>query len=152
AVHARRQPAEHRPRHGSQQRLPACLRAAGPPGRPRHPGPGARQDRHDRARDRAAPALGADVARPKARPAAVPRADALSGRPAARWRRLMLLLIVAVGLSSVWIRSPRPPEMSDERQVLEVTPLRVPEVNLGDIDIVGAWQLKSPNRHFGSYS
>jgi hypothetical protein len=35
---------------------------------------------------------------------------------------------------------------------LRVTALRLPLVDLGPLRAVGAWQLQSPNRHFGSYS
>jgi hypothetical protein len=59
---------------------------------------------------------------------------------------------VAVGLAPVWVRSPRPPESSDERQVLNVTRLAVPAADPGEAEILGAWRLDSTNRHFGSYS
>ena len=67
-------------------------------------------------------------------------------------RRLIPLAIVVLGLAPVWIRSPMPAEMMDERPILTLTPLRVPRVDLGQVRMVGAWRLDSPNRHFGSYS
>jgi len=67
-------------------------------------------------------------------------------------RRLFLLLIVVIGLAPVWIRSPKPSEFNDESPILRVTAVTVPPVDLGPVRAVGAWQLKSTNRHFGSYS
>ena len=67
-------------------------------------------------------------------------------------RRLLLLTIVVIGLAPIWIRSPKPPELTDNRQILTMTALRVPPVNLGQVRALGAWELDSPNRHFGSYS
>jgi len=45
-----------------------------------------------------------------------------------------------------------PPELRDERPILEITTLTLPHVDLGPVRAIGAWQLDSPNRHFGSYS
>jgi hypothetical protein len=59
---------------------------------------------------------------------------------------------VAVGLSSVWIRSPIPLELTDERPILRMTALPLPPAELGQVQAVGAWELVSSNRHFGSYS
>jgi len=67
-------------------------------------------------------------------------------------RRLILLLVVVIGLAPVWIRSPMPPELSDRRPILRVVALRLPPVDLGPVRAVGAWQLESSNRYFGSYS
>ena len=65
--------------------------------------------------------------------------------------RLFALLLVALGLApGTWWRSPLPPV--DNRQHLSFTPLRLPEVDLGPLELAGAWQLRSRNPHFGSYS
>ena len=62
-----------------------------------------------------------------------------------------MLLLVALGLApGTWWRSrPVPP---DDRQALAITRLAVPPVDLGPLRLVGAWELRSGNRHFGSYS
>jgi hypothetical protein len=67
-------------------------------------------------------------------------------------RRLILLAIVIIGLAPVWIRSPMPAEPTDEQPILRITALHFPTVDLGPVRASGAWQLESPNRHFGSYS
>jgi len=66
-------------------------------------------------------------------------------------RRLVALLLVALGLApGTWWRSPVP--AADERQIVSFTPLPLPEVDLGPLRLAGAWQLRSANAHFGSYS
>ena len=67
-------------------------------------------------------------------------------------RRLILLLIVVIGLAPVWIRSPKPLELTDDRQILQFVALRLPHADLGPLQAIGAWRLESTNRHFGSYS
>lgn len=67
-------------------------------------------------------------------------------------RRLTLLLIVAAGLApGTWVRSAdrTPP---DNRQLLFADRLRVPQAPFGEIEVAGAWHLRSPNSHFHGYS
>ena len=66
--------------------------------------------------------------------------------------RLFLLLIVALGLApGTWWRSPRAPR--DHRQILHVDRLAVPREVPGDeIEVLGAWRLRSPNDDFSGYS
>jgi hypothetical protein len=49
-----------------------------------------------------------------------------------------------------WVRSPRLP--ADERQILTVYALAMPRADLGPLSPTGAWELRSPNSGFGSYS
>ena len=66
-------------------------------------------------------------------------------------RKALLLLLVILGLApGTWLRSPRPP--ADERQLLSLHALRIPDVDLGPLEPTGAWVLDSPNDQFGSYS
>jgi len=66
-------------------------------------------------------------------------------------RRLVVLLLVALGLApGTWWRSSM--VAVDDRQLVSFTPLRVPDVDLGPLRLVGAWQMRSTNEHFGSYS
>lgn len=66
-------------------------------------------------------------------------------------RKFALILVVLVGLApGTWLWSPRPP--ADQRQILNMSALRVPNVHLGPLEPVGAWTLDSPNSVFGSYS
>jgi hypothetical protein len=59
----------------------------------------------------------------------------------------VLALMVAPG---TWVRSPiAKPDFS---QILTVTPLPTEGFDLGEVELVGAWHLESPNSHFGSYS
>lgn len=61
------------------------------------------------------------------------------------------MLVVALGLApGTWLRSPRQPD--DDRQVLTVRAIAVPRVDLGPLELSGAWQLASPNSSFNSYS
>jgi hypothetical protein len=65
--------------------------------------------------------------------------------------RLIALLLVALGLApGTWWRSPLPP--SGDGQGVTFVPLAVPPVDLGPLQFAGAWQLRSANEHFGSYS
>lgn len=66
-------------------------------------------------------------------------------------RKVLLLLVVILGLApGTWLWSPRPP--ADRRQILHFVPLQVPRVDLGPLELTGAWRLESPNADFGSYS
>ena len=66
--------------------------------------------------------------------------------------RLFFLLIVVLGLTpGTWLRTPTAPK-TDQRQILSIERLQVPETDLGAVKLVGAWQLESPNMHFGGYS
>jgi hypothetical protein len=66
-------------------------------------------------------------------------------------RRLLALLLVALGLApGTWWRSPPPP--ASDRQAVTVTPLVGMGAKLGPLELAGAWQLRSAHRHFGSYS
>lgn len=70
-------------------------------------------------------------------------------------RRIILLLIVALGLApGTWLRSPLPTRSSDDRQILTFAalPLAQAQRRIGEVEVVGAWALSSPNGHFGSYS
>jgi hypothetical protein len=67
--------------------------------------------------------------------------------------RLFLLLIVAMGLApGTWWRAANGGRDLDNRQILLIEPLRFPHDGLGEVEIAGAWQLDSPNRHFSGYS
>lgn len=66
-------------------------------------------------------------------------------------RRLLALLLVALGLApGTWWRAPAIAE--DERQTLAFVPLEVAAADLGPLELAGAWELRSGNRHFGSFS
>ena len=66
-------------------------------------------------------------------------------------RKLLAILAVALCLApGTWVRSPRPP--ADTRQRLTVYGLAMPRVDLGPLAVTGAWELRSPNSDFGSYS
>ena len=66
-------------------------------------------------------------------------------------RRLVALLLVALGLTpGTWWRSPVP--AADNRQIVSFTPLPQPDLDLGPLRLAGAWQMRSANEHFGSYS
>ena len=64
--------------------------------------------------------------------------------------RLFLALMVVVGLLPTWIRTV--PAEPDWRPILRVTPINVASHEVGPMQIEGAWELDSPNAHFGSYS
>ena len=67
--------------------------------------------------------------------------------------RLFLLLIVALGLApGTWWRTPYTGFRVDDRQVLLIEELHVPQARLGEVETAGAWHLQSPNWHFSSYS
>lgn len=68
-------------------------------------------------------------------------------------RRIVLLLVVVLGLApGTWLRSPLPTRSSDDRQLLTLTALPFAHRRLGETEVLGVWQLQSPNGHFGSYS
>lgn len=65
--------------------------------------------------------------------------------------RWLVLIGVIVGLTpGTWIRSPIPEANYD--QILTLTPLVVPDSNIGEMEVTGVWHLTSPNSLFGSYS
>jgi hypothetical protein len=69
-------------------------------------------------------------------------------------RRLVLLTVVALGLSpGTWVRTPNAAS-TDERPILSITPLSLPPIEMArrDLQVAGAWVLSSANRHFGGYS
>ena len=59
---------------------------------------------------------------------------------------------MVVGLFPIWVRSSEPFDSSDERAILDMTPLEVADYASGRVEALGAWRLESPNRFFGSYS
>lgn len=66
-------------------------------------------------------------------------------------RRVILLLIVAIGLApGTWWRS-TPPAV-DDRQELRIVPLEIGPQAVGEMQLAGAWELRSPNNHFHGYS
>ena len=66
-------------------------------------------------------------------------------------RRLVLLLVVAIGLSpGTWWRSPAP--IADRQQTLHVLPLGQQPRRVGEMRLLGAWELRSPNSDFHGYS
>lgn len=70
---------------------------------------------------------------------------------ATRIFRWLVLIGVIIGLTpGTWIRSAIPKANYD--QILTLTPLDVPDGNIGAMEVTGAWQLNSPNSLFGSYS
>lgn len=91
------------------------------------------------------------MARCAAGPAAVHRPDELKPGGAIMIRRLLLLALVAIGLApGTWVRSDLPaPEFDEDVSVLRLTDL---PSTLGPFEVIGAWQLKSTNEYFGSYS
>lgn len=71
-------------------------------------------------------------------------------------RRIVLIILVAIGLSPGLLWRDDPPPL-DYRQLLTLTPLSLPEGDAARIGedgplVVGAWRLESPNWDFGSYS
>ncbi len=67
-------------------------------------------------------------------------------------RRLVLLTIVALGLApGTWVRTPDAAS-TDERPILSIMPLPLPETGRSDLQVAGAWALSSANQHFGGYS
>ena len=71
-----------------------------------------------------------------------------------KWRkRVRLIAIVALVVliaPGTWLRSP--PAKIDESQRISMTAVETKGFDLGDVELVGAWHLDSPNSHFGSYS
>ena len=67
-------------------------------------------------------------------------------------RRLIALLIAALLLATVWLRSPPGPH--NFAQSLSIAPLpdRSRNITLGPFVFAGGWRLTSPNETFGSYS
>ncbi|MEO6387316.1 MAG: esterase-like activity of phytase family protein [Croceibacterium sp.] len=68
-------------------------------------------------------------------------------------RRLLLLLVVALGLApGTWLHASLAESRIDFRPILVVHALAVAEPRRGDFDISGVWQLTSHSTHFGGYS
>lgn len=66
-------------------------------------------------------------------------------------KRMLLLALVVLALApGTWLRSTPPPD--DFRPILDFEPLDLPLARAGAVELVGVWQLTSPNTHFGSYS
>lgn len=66
-------------------------------------------------------------------------------------RRLVLLLIVAIGLApGTWWRSAAP--LPDEPASIEIIPIDVEPGNVGALQLLGAWELRSSSSHFHGYS
>ena len=67
--------------------------------------------------------------------------------------RLFLLLLVTLGLApGTWVRSSHPAAI-DERPLLSLDRIEVPQGALGGaIEVAGAWHLRSSNFHFSGYS
>jgi len=76
----------------------------------------------------------------------------------ASWRTIpkgRVLLAFAVALAAApgtWVRTTGGGPV-DDRQIIEVERLAVPDLNLGEgVEVAGAWHLTSPNDHFSGYS
>ena len=66
-------------------------------------------------------------------------------------RRLLALLLVTLGLApGTWWRSPVP--LANSEQVVSFTPVAAGVDRIGPLEVAGAWVMRSPNAHFGSYS
>ncbi len=52
----------------------------------------------------------------------------------------------------MWVRWPKPAGSNDERPILAMTAVPRGMARAGPLRVLGAWQLASPNRYFGSYS
>ncbi len=65
-------------------------------------------------------------------------------------RLIAILLLAALIAPGTWLRSP--PATSNDSQSMSVTPLATEGFDLGEVELVGAWHLESPNSQFGSYS
>lgn len=86
------------------------------------------------------------MARRAARPAAVPRPDALN---TVRFRRIAICAVALLAAPGTWLRTPLP---EDARPILHVIPLEPGARRAGELAIEGVWELGSPNLHFGGYS
>ena len=65
--------------------------------------------------------------------------------------RLILLGVVALGLApGLWVRTP--PKEPDSRNLLTISPVEIEVRKIGELDVLGVWELDSNNTHFGSYS
>jgi hypothetical protein len=71
-------------------------------------------------------------------------------RPA--WGRLALLSLVILGSLPIWWREVQVAQPLQQSQVLTLTRLAVPPIDLGPLQVHGAWLLDSPNTYFGGYS
>lgn len=67
-------------------------------------------------------------------------------------RRLILVGVVALGLApGTWVRTPGPFPVEVGR-MLKITRLATPAQEIGELRLLAAWQLESPNSQFGGYS
>ena len=65
--------------------------------------------------------------------------------------RLTIATLLALGLApGTCVRSELPPPRYDAGVAIQA--LDVPRAQVGELELVGAWQLSSPNEHFGGYS
>ncbi|MDA7787658.1 esterase-like activity of phytase family protein [Sphingomonadaceae bacterium] len=65
--------------------------------------------------------------------------------------RLVFLAVVALGLApGTWVRTPL--KEPDFRNLLSITPVEAGTQKIGELDVLGLWELDSKNTHFGSYS
>lgn len=67
--------------------------------------------------------------------------------------RLWLLLMIALALApGTWVRSPSNRTPGNESQVLSFDSLALPQRRFGEIEVAGAWHMRSPNHRFVGYS
>lgn len=67
-------------------------------------------------------------------------------------RRAFVVVIAAVLLSGVWLRSPPAPQSRDERLSMVRLPAPPGCCQAGPFRLIGAWQLASRHQDFGGYS
>ena len=77
---------------------------------------------------------------------------AVAGRPLRRWRLFGLLLVAIALAPGTWVRPPPDWRFGDDRQILILDRLRIPADRIGEVEVAGAWALRSTNRFFGGYS
>ncbi|RXZ65216.1 esterase-like activity of phytase family protein [Pelagerythrobacter rhizovicinus] len=64
-------------------------------------------------------------------------------------RLLAILTIVVFAAPGTWLRTP---PVQDLRPILDIAPIEVDQLRIGEFAIEGVWELRSPNSHFGGYS
>jgi hypothetical protein len=69
-----------------------------------------------------------------------------------RLRQATVVLISAILLAGVWLRSPAAPQNRDERMVVSALTLPPGCCRAGPFKLIGAWQLQSEHQDFGGYS
>lgn len=67
-------------------------------------------------------------------------------------RRFLAVVIAAVLLSGVWLRSPPARKSREERVLLDPFPVLPGCCSAGPFSLVGAWQVESQHEDFGGYS